>query len=92
MNTVKTIEKITASMNRIATSRLKAARDKRDNIGEPFLKTNMLFLKDKGMEEALADDENCPAPRSNELLIALTTDRGMCGSANSGIIRNVRSM
>merc|ERR1712137_1228893 len=90
MNTIGTIQKITSSMNKLATSRLKAAREKKENLAEPFLEINMGFLKGKGMEELVGDDL---APvKEKELFIVISTDRGMCGATNSGIIRNVRSL
>merc|ERR1712063_13933 len=90
MGTVKAIQKITSSMNKLATSRLTAARKKLENLARPFLAINMGFLKDKGMEEVYADSN--PEIKGKELLIIISTDRGMCGATNSNIIRNVRSI
>ena len=88
MVTIKTIQKITSSMNKLATSRLKAAREKKENLAEPFLDINMGFLKGKGMEEF--DGAELVPVKEKELFIIVSTDRGMCGATNSGIIRNVR--
>jgi len=90
MVTIKTIQKITSSMNKLATSRLKAAREKKENLAEPFLDINMGFLKGKGMEEF--DGAELVPVKEKELFIIVSTDRGMCGATNSGIIRNVRSL
>jgi len=90
MNTIGTIKKITSSMNKLATSKLKAAREKKENISDPFLEVNMAFLKGRGMEEFLLKDAG--EYENNELFILITTDRGMCGATNSGIIRNVRNV
>jgi len=92
MNTINTIRKITSSMNKLATSRLMAARRKKENLAEPFLAINMGFLKDKGMEEFLASSPEGIELHPKELFIVVTTDRGMCGATNSGIIRNVRAV
>jgi len=89
MGTIKTIQKITSSMNKLATSRLMAARKKKENLAEPFLEVNMSFLKGKGMDEVLGDAADLKLSEK-ELFIVITTDRGMCGATNSGIIRNVK--
>ena len=91
MNTINTIRKITSSMNKLATSRLMAARKKKENLSDPFLEINMGFLKGKGMEEMRANSPSVEV-KPKELFIVITTDRGMCGATNSGIIRNVRGI
>jgi len=56
---------------------------------KPFLKINMSFLQGKGMEETeYKEGLDC---RDHELIVLLTTDRGMCGATNSGVIRNTRN-
>jgi len=91
MNTIKTIQKITSSMNKLATSKLMAARKKKENLAEPFLEISMAFLKGRGMEELPASTTDIEV-KPKELFIILTTDRGMCGATNSGIIRSVRAL
>merc|ERR1711862_619859 len=90
MNTIKTIQKITSSMNKLATSRLKAARERNEDLAQPFLEINMAFLKGNGMETVVGDE--VPKTKPKELVIVVSTDRGMCGATNSGIIRNVKSL
>ena len=46
----------------------------------------MMFTSDKYMK-----DRAPTAPSdAEELIVALSSDKGMCGSINSGVIRNVR--
>jgi len=78
-------------MNKLATSRLKAARERNEDLAQPFLEINMAFLKGNGMEEIVVGDE-VPKTKPKELVIVVSTDRGMCGATNSGIIRNVKSL
>jgi len=75
----------------LATSKLMAARKKKENLAEPFLEINMAFLKGRGMEELPASTTDIEV-KPKELFIVLTTDRGMCGATNSGIIRSVRAL
>merc|ERR1712137_649290 len=75
MNTIGTIQKITSSMNKFATSRLKAAREKKENLAEPFLEINMGFLKGKGMEELVGDDL---APVKEKNYLSLSPLIGEC--------------
>lgn len=75
-------------MNKLATSKLKAARDKMERVAQPLLKINVAMLKDLAVFETNADE--APIPTDKEVFLIVTTDRGMCGSTNSGIIRSVK--
>jgi len=77
-------------MGKLATSRLRAARDRKEFLSDPLLEINMGFLKGRGMEEFLAEDEE--PVKDKELWIIISTDRGMCGATNSNITRNVKGM
>lgn len=88
MSTIKSIQKITGSMNKLATSKLVAARNKMERVAQPLLKINVAMLKDLAVFETNA--EEAPIPTDKEVFLIVTTDRGMCGSTNSGIIRSVK--
>ena len=88
MKTVNNIRKITKAMKMVATSKMKADL-KRLLDGKNFgvssvdmMMTSDLYMKDRA--PALAAN---PA----ELLVPLSSDKGMCGSTNSGIIRDIRA-
>ena len=87
MKTVKNIQKITKAMKMVATSKMKAdltRLQKGKNFGVNAL--DMIFTSDKYM----TDRAPPAASEGEELIVTLTSDKGMCGSINSGIIRDVR--
>lgn len=87
MKTVNNIRKITKAMKMVATSKMKADL-KRLLDGKNFgvSSVDMMFASDKYMKDRAPNAPSDPA----ELIVALTSDKGMCGSTNAGIIRNVR--
>ena len=87
MKTVNNIRKITKAMKMVATSKMKADLTRLAN-GKNFgiSGVDMMFTSDKYMK-----DRAPTAPSdAEELIVALSSDKGMCGSINSGVIRNVR--
>lgn len=87
MKTVSNIGKITKAMKMVATAKVKqdlARLIAGKNFGVSGV--DMFFASDKYMKD------RAPAPSSDpsELLVPITSDKGMCGSINSGIIRDVR--
>ena len=48
---------------------------------------DMMFTLDKYMKERAPKISDSP----NELLVAITSDKGMCGGINSGIIKTVKN-
>ena len=87
MKTVKNIQKITKAMKMVATSKMKAdlmRLQRGKNFGVNAL--DMIFTSDKYM----TDRAPPAATEGEQLIVTLTSDKGMCGSINSGIIRGVR--
>ena len=87
MKTVNNIRKITKAMKMVATSKMKADLNRLAN-GKRFgvNAVDMIFTSDKYMT-----DRAPPIPsESEELIVTLTSDKGMCGGTNSNIIRSVR--
>ena len=87
MKSVNNIRKITKAMKMVATSKMKQdlarlLRGKHFGING----VNMMFTADTYMKDRAP---NAPADPS-ELLVPMTSDKGMCGSINAGIIRHVR--
>lgn len=87
LNSVKTIQKITKSMKMVASSKMNADIRRLDN-GRDFGINNvdMIFKTDLYMQRKMPNEPDKP----NELLVPITSDKGLCGSVNSGIARYVR--
>jgi len=83
LKTVQTIKKITSSMKSVAASKLKQAEKAKDFI-QPFLRSTSLLLKDIPPPPT--------TPDVKQVLCAVTSDRGLCGSANSNIIRYIEKI
>jgi len=78
---VKNIEKITKAMKMVATARLRRSQER--------MKTGREFAK------VIADAWPAPTvvpnpPFNNILYVGLAADRGLCGAANSSIVRAIR--
>lgn len=84
---VSTIKKITSCMKMVATAKLKGA-EKALQSGKPYWESTKSFFDDIGehglVEEAPSD------PNKRELLIVLASDKGLCGSINSGLVRKTK--
>ncbi|GAA50367.1 F-type H+-transporting ATPase subunit gamma [Clonorchis sinensis] len=85
LRSVKNIQKITASMKMVSTS--KFARAERElRVARPYGNGAKAFYDctDLGSTEVEA--------KPNTLLVAITSDRGLCGAANSSIVKTIRNM
>jgi len=80
MKTVSTIKKITSSMKSVAASKLKAAEKAKDQI-QPFLRATSGLLANI--------PQATPENNVKQVICPLTSDRGLCGSANSQIVRMI---
>ena len=87
MKSVNNIRKITKAMKMVATSKMKADLVRLQN-GKDFgiNAVDMMFTCDTYMKERAPG----VGADGRELLVPITSDKGMCGSINSGIIRDVR--
>lgn len=87
MKTVNNIRKITKAMKMVATAKMKADLQRLlDGKNFGVSSVDMMFASDKYMKDRAPA---APADPS-ELIVSLTSDKGMCGSVNAGIIRNIR--
>lgn len=88
LKAVNNIRKITKAMKMVATAKMKKEMERLNsgrNFGVnvvPTIMENDPYLQRKLVEE----------PSKRTLLIAVTGDKGLCGSINSGIVRKVREM
>jgi len=76
MKTVITIKKITSSMKAVAASKLKQAEKNKDLV-QPFRRATENQFQNVPLSEA---------PKTY-LVCAIASDRGLCGSANTSVVR-----
>jgi F-type H+-transporting ATPase subunit gamma len=82
LKAVKNIQKITKSMKMVSAAKYaKAERELR--LARPYGAGAQEFYKAADIKQ----DEKKP----NHLIIAMTSDRGLCGSAHSNIVRAIRA-
>lgn len=86
MKSVNSIKKITKAMKMVATSKMKGDL-KRLADGKEYGVSSIdtLFNSDTYMKDRIQNVSG-----GAELLVPITSDKGMCGSINSGIIRDMR--
>ena len=87
LKSVKTIEKITKSMKMVASSKMNSDLRRLDQ-GKNFAKDSveMIFKTDLYMQRKMPSDVENPS----QLIVPITSDKGLCGGINSGVARNVR--
>lgn len=87
LKSVKTIQKITKSMKMVASSKMNADI-KRLEQGKHFGRNSVetIFKSDLYMQRKMPGESDNP----QQLIVAITSDKGLCGSINSGIARQVR--
>jgi len=83
MKTVKSIQKITKTMKMIASSRVKGAESRMKN-SRPF------GASISGALNSLPDVENLSG--TTTLFVPITSDRGLCGSLNTQVVRETRKL
>lgn len=87
LNAVKTIQKITKSMKMVASSKMNADI-RRLQSGKDFGRNSVetIFKTDLYMQRKMPSESS----DQKQLLVAITSDKGLCGSINSGIARAIR--
>lgn len=87
LNAVKTIQKITKSMKMVASSKMNQDM-RRLQSGKNFGRgaVEEIFKTDLYMQRKMPHEKENP----RQLLVAITSDKGLCGSINSQIVRQVR--
>lgn len=87
MKSVTSIRKITKAMKLVAASKMKGDL-KRLEDGKNFgnQAVDMMFKTDLYMQRRIPDMP--AAPRI--LIVPITSDKGMCGGVNSGLLKQVR--
>jgi len=85
---VTSIKKITSCMKMVATAKLKGA-EKALQAGKPYWLSTKSFFDGIG-EHGMIEDAPVD-PEKRELLIILASDKGLCGSINSGLVRKTKA-
>ena len=87
MKSVNNIRKITKAMKMISSMKMKGELRRLAN-GKNFgiNSVEMVFKTDTYLQKKMVE----PPANPRELLVPISSDRGLCGSINSGIVRDVR--
>ena len=88
ITSVSSIEKITKAMKMVSASKMRGDLQRLDS-GSHFAhdSVDMIFKCDTYMQR-----KSAPEPtESKELLVPITSDKGLCGSINSGVIRELKA-
>jgi len=84
LRSVASIAKITASMKLVSASKLRIMQRNLE-LATPFIRSSQSLVHDQLPEKLTVED-----PSKNVLLVPITSDRGLCGAINNGIIRWVK--
>ncbi|KAM9963595.1 hypothetical protein ACTFIW_006828 [Dictyostelium discoideum] len=92
LGTVKTISKLTKTLHMVASSKLRSAEKKAEESG-PYSVGPQKILGVVETSDAFNTATEPIEDRSNkQLLIAITTDTGMCGPVNHQIIKTIKAL
>lgn len=89
MKSVKNIGKVTKAMKMISTTKFKKDAERLaggKNFGCDAV--DMIFKSDQFMQRKMPAEVAEP----HTLLVPLTSDKGLCGAINSGIVREVKKI
>jgi len=94
MKSVKQIQKITATMKLIASSRLKAAERKVKEVGGFYTSASKILSPPATEQKSPTGQEEKRQPYDikNVLVVPICTDRGLCGSVNSQLLKRAKIM
>lgn len=89
MKSVGSIQKITKAMKMVSASKMRGDLNRLDN-GRNFGygSIDMIFKTDTYLQRKQIADSADP----NEIFVPITSDRGLCGAINSGVIREIKAM
>lgn len=85
LKSVSSIAKITASMKLVAASKLRVMQRNLE-LATPFIQNSDGLVKEHLPTDLSIEDE-----QKKVLLVPVTSDRGLCGAINNGIIRWVKA-
>lgn len=89
MRSVGSVGKITKAMKMVAAAKLRSVQSLQEN-SRPFAVGMQNFFKTMDEVEAVTRTEE--EGKKTRFVIAVTSDRGLCGGVNSAIVRKVKRM
>eukprot|EP00177_Eucheuma_denticulatum_P006293 GFKZ01011481.1.p1 GENE.GFKZ01011481.1~~GFKZ01011481.1.p1 ORF type:complete len:380 (-),score=76.30 GFKZ01011481.1:1131-2177(-) len=93
MRSVGSVGKITKAMKMVAAAKLRSVQTLQEN-SRPFAVGLQEFFKTMDEVEAVvkpSEDEDGDG-RKSRFVIAVTSDRGLCGGVNSSVVKKVKAM
>lgn len=93
MRSVGSVGKITKAMKMVAAAKLRSVQSLQEN-SRPFAVGLQDFFKTMDEMEAVTKPTEIDAKEGakSRLVIAVTSDRGLCGGVNSSIVKSVKAM
>lgn len=93
MKSVSSVAKITKAMKMVAAAKLRKVQSLQENA-IPFANGMQQFFNvmdeaEQGAVEAVAADAS---KSKSTLVVAITSDRGLCGGVNSAVVRETKAM
>lgn len=93
MKSVSSVAKITKAMKMVAAAKLRKVQTLQENA-VPFADGMQQFFNvmdeaEDGAKEAIAADAS---KTKSTLVVAITSDRGLCGGVNSAVVRETKAM
>ena len=94
IDSVRSTRKITQAMKMVAASKLRRAQDTAE-AARPYSEKMAKIMS--SLSNSMADSENSPElllgkkDNTTHLLLAVTSDRGLCGGFNSSIVKAVKN-
>ncbi|KAF2075118.1 hypothetical protein CYY_003595 [Polysphondylium violaceum] len=95
LGTVQTISKLTKTLHMVASSKLRSAEKKAEELGAFNVGPSKLLSEIKSNEalDQLEQGTTFAEDRSNkQLVIAITTDTGMCGPVNHQVVKACKAL
>ena len=91
VKSVKNISQITSAMQMVAASKMKKAQQKATGF-EPYAQRISEAVKElaSGVDSDLHSLLSTGNPEARELVIIISTNKGLCGGCNSGLFRAVK--
>ena len=89
MKSVNSIRKITKAMKMVSASKMKQDLQRLEN-GKDYgtNAVDMIFKSDQFMQRKMGNDPADPV----QVLVPITSDKGLCGAVNSSIVREIKRM
>lgn len=87
LKSVKNIQKITASMKMVAAAKY-AQAERGLKPARPYGEGAMAFYEKTELGKPSSEEES---PRNSDLILAMTSDRGLCGAVHSSVAKAVKA-